>query len=227
MKAARRIGRAAGARARSTISYATQRRVPLGAPAGPIEHGSPLAETTAMQIRVRSFTFRRVPGVVLLLALLNGDAVAQTVYKCTGAGLPVAFQQVPCRSGQRSEAIRLAPVPARAAEPVAAPAPVRPAARTPREPRARPRAAATPVSYECRSAGGAVFYRHGRCPGSIARRPTASPRAAAGLDRVQGTPLPRAEACRRQRNGARDGAEHDETVSTYERNLGRDPCRRH
>lgn len=180
-----------------------------------------------MERRARTTRIRAAIASAWLLAALAGNALAQIVYKCSGPGLPVAYQQTPCASGLRGEQIRLAPVTARPVETVAAPAPARPARRASRPSGATPRAAATSVSYECRSAGGAVFYRHGRCPASIVRRPTGSPRAAQGIDRVQATALPRAEACRRQRSGARDGVEHDETVSTYERNLGRDPCRRY
>ncbi|RYD14485.1 MAG: hypothetical protein EOP90_12635 [Lysobacteraceae bacterium] len=86
-------------------------------------------------------------------------------------------------------------------------------------------------SFECRATNGEVFYRHARCPGSIpagasARRPS---RGAAGSVGVRATPVPRREACRRIEAGARSGRagrERDETVTTYERNLGRDPCRR-
>ncbi len=180
-----------------------------------------------MEHRIRSI--RSGTGLILAagLAALSGSVTAQTVYKCSGPGQPVAYQQTPCASGLRSEQLRLAAVASVPPEPASASATARPAARAPREPRGRPRTVATPVSYECRSVGGAVFYRHARCPASITRRSTGSPRAAEGVDRVQATPLPRAEACRRQRHGAREGAEHDETVSTYERNLGRDPCRRY
>lgn len=181
-----------------------------------------------MQTRFRPCTTRA--GLVLgwLFAMLCGSAIAQTVYKCSGpAGQPVAYQQTPCAPGLHGEAIRLAPIAAPAPDATAAPARSKPATRAPRPASDRPRASPTPISYECRSAGGAVFYRHARCPASIPRRAGAAPRAAEGVDRVQATALPRAEACRRQRRGARDGAEHDETVSTYERNLGRDPCRRY
>lgn len=180
-----------------------------------------------MQSRIRFLKTRSGLVLASLLALPAGSAIAQTVYKCSGAGQPVAYQQTPCGAGLRSEPIRLAPVAPASTAATEAPATAKPAVRPPRPTAAKPRAAAMPVSYECRSAGGAVFYRHGRCPATIARGPSGSPRAALGVDRVQATPLPRAEACRRQRNGARDGAEHDETVSTYERNLGRDPCRRY
>jgi hypothetical protein len=75
-----------------------------------------------------------------------------------------------------------------------------------------------------------VFYRQAACP-----KPIPASRAVAGQRKggakpvnVSATPLTRAEACHRlARAGSigRNGHEHDETVSTYDKHAGRDPCR--
>jgi hypothetical protein len=95
------------------------------------------------------------------------------------------------------------------------------------------------MSYQCRAADGQVFYRHGACPHSIpagsahvagaSTRGKASSRGGSGATvSVSTQRIPREEACYEiQRAGAagRAGHEHDEIASTYEHNLGRDPCR--
>jgi len=102
--------------------------------------------------------------------------------------------------------------------------------------RAEPHAA----SFECRSADGQVFFRHGGCPHSVpaspgaaaSQRPAGSTKTGAtksgGSVSVSSRRIDRDEACRQiHRAGAigRAGHEHDDDVGTYERNLGRDPCR--
>ncbi len=163
----------------------------------------------------------------LALALFGASAAApaQTIYKCSGGDGPVAFQQTPCARAQQSQRIDLV-LPA---APVAAPAPAapKPKARTPRTTTRRAPAARELQSFECRSAEGALFYRHSACPSSIPRRGRSAERGDGNSDRVRGTPIPRSDACRRMRSPGRDGREHDDNVSTYDRNLGRDPCRRH
>lgn len=170
----------------------------------------------------------RILRVALQLAtvcLLPVAAGAQTIHKCVDAEGHVSYQQDRCGAGQRSEPVRLA-------APPPAPGPAQPAVRespavrAQRAPRATRPAGATPMSFECRSEGGAVFYRHSHCPGSIPRAGAAA-REGRGGERVRATRLPRSEACRRMRAGGRDGREHDEAISTYARNLGHDPCRRH
>lgn len=168
---------------------------------------------------------RLLAGLLLAFASTTG-ASAQTVFKCIADDGHVAYQDRPCAPRQRSAPIRIEAPPPHDASAVAA-TPSRPAARTTRATPRAPRAEPLVQSYECRSAGGAVFYRHGRCPASIPRARSAASRDAGGSDRVESTRMPRSEACRRMRSTARDGSAHDETVSTYERNLGRDPCRRH
>ena len=176
-------------------------------------------------------------ALVLLCAVSCGTAgAAQKVYRCNDTEGPASYQDRPCADPGRQRVIELAapqPVPdlvVKAASPQPrAPSATRKSRRTP-SPRGSGRDGIV-MSWECRAANGELFYRHARCPGSIpghapARRGGRS--AATGV-RVQATPLPRRDACRRiNATGAsgRSGRARDETVTTYERNLGRDPCRR-
>lgn len=94
---------------------------------------------------------------------------------------------------------------------------------------------AADTSWECRAANGEVFYQHSPCPDRVAaaseQRDGATRgrrRGAAAATAVSARALPRHEACRRIHAASasdRPGHERDEDVSTYERNLGRDPCR--
>jgi hypothetical protein len=176
--------------------------------------------------------------VLLLLMILMGGVRAESVYKCTNAQGDVAYQSQICAPGHHSEEMVMAPTPAPTPSPAYAvgdkpmqhPAP----ARKRREPASR-QTTASETSYECRVSNGDVFYRHGHCPHSV----SASGGAQGGKGRVRGAggsgaltvssrPVPREEACRQMhRAGAagRSGHEHDETGSTYERNLGNDPCK--
>ena len=166
---------------------------------------------------------RRGVGMgILLLVLLaaTSSAGAASVWRCEAGDGGIAFQDVPCRDAARAAQVQLAPLP----PPTASPEyrlPARPAAR-PRVPARRPPAAL--LSWRCEAANGEVFYRHARCPATIR---TAAPgaRGASASVRVSATPLPRSEACRLMRR-TRPGHERDERVSTYERNAGRDACRR-
>jgi len=93
------------------------------------------------------------------------------------------------------------------------------------------------MAYECRVSDGRIFYRLGACPHSLGAdvgRESKTPRgkgsSARGGDSVHvaSRQIPREQACREiHRAGAigRDGHEFDEHVSTYEHNLGRDPCK--
>jgi len=95
-------------------------------------------------------------------------------------------------------------------------------------------ATGTESSWECRAGNGEVFYQHGPCPaafiGSIELRTSTRGRRRSDVHSVPvtGRPIARADACRRIHAASasdRAGHERDEDVSTYERNLGRDPCR--
>ena len=167
----------------------------------------------------------RLLAGLLVACGTSTEVAAQSVFKCIDEAGHIAYQDRPCAAGARSAPIHLDAAPPRENRDVAPPPPT--PARASRASMRPPRAAPVAHSFECRSASGAVFYRHGRCPASIPRARSGSQRGYSGNDRVESTRLPRSEACRRLRSTAREGSAHDETVSTYERNLGRDPCRRH
>jgi hypothetical protein len=181
-----------------------------------------------------------------VLAVIAAPAHALTIYKCTGAEGVIAYQATPCGGQQRGSTFALRPELAAAAAPAAA-RPDREATRP--SPRSRQPAAAAPrrrartaivsvtpdASWECRAANGDVFYQHSACPaavaGSIELRHAATrgrSRSSAAAIAVSGKPIARGDACRRIHAASasdRPGHERDEDVSTYERNLGRDPCR--
>lgn len=91
------------------------------------------------------------------------------------------------------------------------------------------------LSWQCRVGNGEVYYQHAPCPPTVIAsvelrdgRTRGRHRSAAQAVPVSATPLPRAEACRRihaASASSRAGHERDEDVSSYERSLGRDPCR--
>jgi len=182
--------------------------------------------------------------LILLLMLLAGGVRAATVYKCTAANGDIAYQSLPCMPEQHSQAMDLGRTPAVQPSPSYAVerrddtvstrdrGQVRHAERAPRE----------PMAYECRASDGEVFYRHTSCPRSIganaqtsrgasgpgARSAGSSGRGAGGSVSVSSRRVTRAEACHEIHSAGaigRPGHEHDDDVSTYDRNLGRDPCR--
>lgn len=96
-------------------------------------------------------------------------------------------------------------------------------------------AGSEPQSWQCRIGNGEVYYQHSPCPRSAVAsvelrdsRTRGRHRSAVLSVPVSGAPLSRAEACRRIHAASasgRAGHERDEDVSSYERSLGRDPCR--
>jgi len=178
--------------------------------------------------------------LILLLLGVAGGVRAAPVYKCTGIQGEVAYQSQPCAGGQAATVIQIAPAPAYAPSPRYAIDRDETARPTRTATRSRPgeRRETVPLSYECRAADGQVFYRHGSCPHSIpaasARGASASThgkgaaRGSAATVSVSAQRIARDEACheiRRAGSAGRAGHEHDEVVSTYDHNLGRDPCR--
>lgn len=190
----------------------------------------------------RRWLARALCAACLLLALPGAEAAA---YRCVDARGHVAYQDVPCAAGARQSEIELAAQPpignADETRAVRTASPRRPAAQPgrARAPRATPAKAAT--SWECRTTDGEVFYRHARCPGSVAgdgvvrnafterttRKARRNPRGAWQRVSVHGRKLSRAEACARIQSPAaavRDGHLRDDRVSTYDHLMGRDPC---
>ena len=158
----------------------------------------------------------------LALAVFPALAHAQA-WQCRGGRGQVAYQDRPCAAGAAARSIEFAPAPAPQASPeyrLSSRSPDRASRSTLPAPPAR-----TAHSFECRASNGEVFYRHGACPASIAIPRTSGARREAATARVSAQPLSRREACRRMQATARAGRERDESYSTYERNLGRDPCR--
>ena len=151
---------------------------------------------------------------------------ADSVYKCRGADGAIAYQDHACAKSTVESQVEIAPAPPPSASPDYGRE-----TRAPRETYVRTHAS-TPVrretvSYACRAANGEVFYRHGTCPAKITAKGVSGKKAGESYG-VTAEPLSRSEACRRMASAGsigRAGHERDERVSTYERNLGRDPCR--
>jgi hypothetical protein len=171
------------------------------------------------------------PIALLLLAVIAKPLHAESVYRCRGADGAIAFQDRPCAAAQAQSLVEILPPPPAAPSPdygLASSVERRVGARD-RAPRVS-REHREAMSYECRAANGELFYRHGRCPAKIPASGASQGRTkgAGASYAVTAQPIARAEACRKiERAGSigRNGHEHDERVSTYDRNLGRDPCR--
>ncbi|MEP7044084.1 MAG: DUF4124 domain-containing protein [Dokdonella sp.] len=179
-------------------------------------------------------TATRLAGFALLACGFFHGARAAPVYRCLDAQRHVAYQDHACAQAQQETRVELAPLPSPAPSPNYGRGARESVATRKDRKRASSRAVPHPsMSYECRAGNGEVFYRHSACPKSIRiraatrgghQRQTGQTESVA----VSGTALPRAEACRRLAlSSARAGHERDDQVSTYERNLGRDPCRRY
>lgn len=172
----------------------------------------------------------------VLLLTVPWPMPAQTgeIYRCVDADGAVSYQDTACAATARQRRIEIAPPPpsvdaempppsrARATRPTTTPA--RHVAVTTRE----------ASSFECRTATGLRFYRHGACPksvvvadanASIGRRGT---RASTHIA-VSAHPVSRREACRAIHAPgviSRDGHQYDERSDAHTRNLGRDACHR-
>lgn len=159
-------------------------------------------------------------GLVLLSLALG--VRADPVYKCVSSGGAIAFQDKPCAPSAAQSEVEIAPAPAHVPPPPErAEQPHRAVARaTYRAPRPPVRKSA----YACRASDGRVFYRLGRCPHSLTSNDggRSSKRVS-----VSAEPVDREEACYQMRRAGaigRGGHEFDEHISTYDKNLGRDPC---
>ena len=164
---------------------------------------------------------------------------AEAVYKCRDAEGHITYQDRACSGAQQETQIELVAPPSDPSSPDYGVAERRPASRASGSRSAARRAgSAEAMSYECRADNGEVFYRHSSCPKSIpAHRDGAAngshargkARRGATSAAVSAVPLTRAEACKRMAAAGsvgRSGRARDESVSTYDRNAGRDPCRR-
>lgn len=168
---------------------------------------------------------------LLLLSLAFGVR-AGSVYKCVDATGAIAFQDRICAARQSQSEVEIAPAPAYAPPPKyavqshASRANFRPV-------RSQPRSGYHDTAYECRASDGRVFYRLGSCPRALASEGGGAShgrgrsRSGGNSVSVSGRPIPREEACMQMRRAGaigRGGHEHDEQISTYDKNLGRDPC---
>lgn len=172
----------------------------------------------------------------LLLLFMAAGVRAATIYRCDD-GHGTSFQDRPCAAGQQSQVVKVASAPTHAPSPQYAVAPAGAAgagkvrtARTETGNRRRDVAASTAHSYECRSTDGQVFYRHTACPHSVEARDDHFGRGRGAQKKVEvhSIRVTREEACSQMhRAGAsgRSGHANDEVASSYEKNLGHDPCR--
>ena len=169
-------------------------------------------------------------ALTLLLALFSlgppsVSAQTQSVFKCIDRDGRVAFQDKPCASGLREQQVVLAPIP----PPMPSPDYSRASAQELSRERRNKAAAREKIvySYECRTQSGSLFYRHNRCPASIDRGGAMGAHRSTTREGVSASRIPRLDACRGMRSVGRDGRDFDEVPSTYDRNLGRDPCRKY
>ena len=175
---------------------------------------------------MKALIYRAIVIASIAASLLAVEsAVAQSVFKCVDRDGKVAFQDEPCATGQREQPVAIAPAPPSAPSPNYS----KPD-RDESSPQPRSKAGARQAivySFECRTGSGALFYRHDHCPASIDRSGLIGGRRSATREKVRATRIPRLDACRGMRTVGRDGREFDDAPSTYDRNLGRDPCRRY
>ncbi|MBS0558189.1 MAG: DUF4124 domain-containing protein [Proteobacteria bacterium] len=169
-------------------------------------------------------------GLLLLGAAFG--VRAGSVYKCVDANGAVTFQDQICTTVQAQSEVEIAPAPAFAPPPKYA-VEGHPRRENSRSQHPAPRSSARGMGYECRASDGRVFYRLGACPRSLAAegdstiRGKGRGRSGGSSVGVSGHAIPREEACMQMRRAGsigRGGHEYDEQVSTYDKNLGRDPC---
>ena len=167
---------------------------------------------------------------LLAMMLLAAGVRAESVYKCSGGDV-IAYQSKPCADMSVASVIDLGPAPAIAPSPHYAISTARPETKSPKR---IARAEREPVkdAFECRGSDGTVFYRLGHCPRSVGgsddKGRHGSKSSATKSVSVSGHAVSRDEACAQMRRAGaigRKGHEFDETISTYDRNIGNDPCK--
>ena len=173
--------------------------------------------------------------VALLLLVMFAGARAASVYKCTDAEGHVAYQHWGCAAQQQAGIIEILPAPAYAPSPHYTVAAHAGDENVRKQPSAR-RVTTQETAYECHASDGRTFYRLSACPHSIgadasgqnASHGKRGAKHGSGTTPVSSRRIAHEEACRQiHRAGAigRNGHEFDEAVSTYEHDLGHDPCR--
>lgn len=209
-----------------------------------MDRGIPSGNRRAPGLRCR--TWLGHAGLFSLIWVAVACAHAASVYRCVDPHGRIAFQDTPCAAQTDQRKLDLQPQPLIGA-------PGEHAARVATQPRHRsvahsrvrirhPARSNAAMSWECHAADGEVFYRHAHCPSSIpgdgvvrwqdggdppSGKRSRRRRNAWGAVPVHGKQISRAEACRRIHSAGasgRDGHARDETVSTYDHLMGRDPC---
>lgn len=179
---------------------------------------------------------RKVCAAMALFGLFAATAAAEDVYKCVGSDGRLSYQARPCAQGQVQSTVSI-----RKAPPAPAPLPQAKGTASQEQiqssldfmkrsaPPAAPPAAqapAVPKSYKCTADNGAVFYQHNECPSLITIGQSDKLRY---VTKVKGVEITREEACSqiyKVTASAREGSEHDDRVSTYDKNLhGDSNCR--
>lgn len=178
---------------------------------------------------------------LLLFAFAAGVKAAAPIYRCDDVRGAVTFQDRPCTAQEIEREVAVAPAPAYTPSPAYALGTPTHEVRAPRANFGRARESGA-QSWECRAADGQVFYRHGGCPRTIAASDAGTTlrgvhrgkggaksggAAVARTVAVHGVRVPREQACAQMRRAGalgRNGHAFDEDVSTYDKNLGRDPC---
>lgn len=181
----------------------------------------------------------KILTTLLFLFSVNSYA-GEVVYRCKpAAGGATIYQSTPCDA--ESEVVKIRKEnPARlmvdAMERAGRIPPVadQGIVQTPRQPDLRPQSAistsSAPTSFKCLTADGKVFYRHDACPAATPVTVVSNVQTRRGIRQVKtvdyapvsSAPVSQEEACRLIRKGS---SPMDEKYSSYERNLGRDPCR--
>lgn len=177
-------------------------------------------------------------SVVVVSLAMSGIANGSGVYKCVDAKGAITFQQIACSPGVRGVQVKLRsepPVPpsalpsgAFASSGAALPSftPTRANVDPPFAPSSPDSARAR--GFECRTAAGVTFYRVDECPRSLVVGST--PAYSAGGQLHGGVPInmpvtsreiSNSEACNKM---GRQPMRYD-TVSSYDRRNGKDPCR--
>ena len=167
---------------------------------------------------------------LLTLMLVAAGVHAESVYKCTGGDV-IAYQSKPCADMSRATVIDIDPAPVFAPSPTYAIS--KPHFETALSTKRNMHAERKSVkdAFECHGTDSTVFYRLGHCPRSVggdAQDRHGGAKAAAKSVSVSGHPVSRDEACAEMRRAGaigRKGREFDESISTYDRNLGKDPCK--
>ncbi len=189
-------------------------------------------------IRITYRWFDLPLGAALVFFSVVRATVAEPIYKCRDDQGNIAFQGQHCSALQREESVVLRsvipqPEKTQRSAPALQPAEPQPMQRARRARSSATGAAAVPISYECRTDNGEVFYRHTSCPAALTtntdshRNSRRQTRLGAKTHAVSARKIPRAEACKNIHAASasdRVGYAYDEQISTYDRNLGKDPC---